>query len=50
MLPHDNLQAATKHAQQVQGIEVGLPRKPMAPFSSAQAHAIEVALKGLDLI
>ncbi len=50
MLPHDNLPAATKHAQQIQGIEVGLPRKPMAPVSPAQAQAIEEALKGLDLI
>jgi len=50
MLPHDNLPAATKHAQKIQGIEVGLPRKPMAPVSPSQAKAIEAALKGLDLI
>ena len=50
MLPHDNLPAATKHAQHLQGIDAGLPRQPMATVNSDQAQAIEMALKGLELV
>ena len=50
MLPHDNLPAATKYAQHLQGVPSGLPRQPMAPVDADQAAAIEAALKGLDVI
>ena len=50
MLPHDNLPAATKYAQHLQGIEAGFPRQPMASVDQNQAKAIEIALKGLDVI
>lgn len=50
LLPHDNLPAATKYAQALQGVPSGLPRQPMAPASAEQKKAIEAALKGLGAI
>jgi len=50
MLPHDNLPAATKHAQHLQGIPAGLPRQPMAPVDADQARNIEAALKALGAL
>ncbi|MEZ5651557.1 MAG: dihydrodipicolinate synthase family protein [Burkholderiaceae bacterium] len=50
LLPHDNLPAATKHAQALQGCASGLPRRPMSPASPAQCEAIERALRGLGIV
>ena len=50
LLPHDNLPAATKYAQQLQGSPSGLPRQPMPEASAEQRTGIETALKGLGLI
>ena len=50
LMPHDNLPAATKYAQALQGVPSGLPRQPMAPASADQKKAIEAALKGLGAI
>lgn len=50
LLPHDNLPAATKYAQALQGVPSGQPRQPMAPASATQKKAIEAALKGLGAI
>lgn len=50
LLPHDNLPAATKHAQALQGVPSGLPRQPMAPASETQKTAIAAALKELGAI
>lgn len=47
LLPHDNLPAATKFAQSLQGIDAGLPRQPMAEASKEQQAAITVAMKAL---
>ncbi len=44
MMPHDNLPAATKFAQAVQGIDAGLPRQPMPPADPKQQAAIRSAL------
>mgnify|MGYP002630765105 CR=1 FL=1 len=43
----DNLPACTRHAQKLQGVDVGLPRAPMPPASEAQRKAIEPALKAV---
>lgn len=50
LLPHDNLPAATKYAQHLQGAPSGLPRQPMPEASAEQRTGIEAALKGLGLI
>jgi len=50
LLPHDNLPAATKYAQQLQGVPSGYPRQPMPEASDDQRTAIEAALKGLGAI
>ncbi len=50
LLPHDNLPAATKYAQQLQGCPAGLPRQPMSPASESQEQAIKKALQDLQLI
>ena len=49
LMPHDNLPAATKFAQALQGVESGMPRQPMPPADAAQQAAIRKALTGLDL-
>lgn len=49
LTPHDNLPAATKFAQALQGVESGLPRQPMPPADAAQQAAIRQALAGLEL-
>lgn len=49
LLPHDNLPAATKYAQILQGCPAGYPRQPMSVASATQRDAIETALKGLDI-
>lgn len=48
LLPHDNLPAATKFAQSLQGVQSGFPRQPMAQASKEQQTAIAAALKALD--
>ena len=50
MMPHDNLPAATKFAQSLQGVASGLPRQPMPRASDAQARGIRAALAGLGVI
>lgn len=49
LLPHDNLPAATKFAQSLQGCPSGLPRQPMSPASPAQREGIRAALRGLGV-
>ena len=50
LMPHDNLPAATKYSQHLQGVPSGLPRQPMPQASADQQAAIKSALQGLDLI
>ncbi len=50
LMPHDNLPAATKYAQALQGVPSGAPRQPMAPASDRQRAAIEAALRGLGAV
>ncbi len=49
LLPHDNLPAATKFAQSLQGCPAGLPRRPMSEASPKQRDAITKALQGLGV-
>ena len=49
LMPHDNLPAATKFAQGLQGVPSGLPRQPMSPASSEQRQRIRSALENLGL-
>ncbi|MBX2884595.1 MAG: dihydrodipicolinate synthase family protein [Granulosicoccus sp.] len=50
LLPHDNLPAATKYAQILQGCPAGYPRQPMSVASDTQRVAIEHALKDLGCV
>lgn len=50
LLPHDNLPAATKFAQSLQGVDSKLPRAPMQVADEGQRAGITAALKGLGLI
>jgi 4-hydroxy-tetrahydrodipicolinate synthase len=50
LLPHDNLPAATKFAQSLQGCPSGLPRQPMPPASESQRTAIRAALEALGSV
>lgn len=46
----DNLPAATKYAQSVQGVASGSPRAPMPAASERQRERIDVALAGLNAV
>ncbi len=50
LLPHDNLPAAVKFAQSLQGCPSGLPRQPMPAASESQQSAIRAALGELGAI
>ncbi len=50
LMPHDNLPAATKYAQSLQGVPSGLPRQPMPPADDTQREGIKIALEELGLI
>lgn len=50
LMPHDNLPAATKFAQSLQGVPSGLPRQPMPPADADQRRDIEAALKNLQVL
>ena len=50
LMPHDNLPAATKYAQHLQGVPSGLPRQPMPPADAQQQEAVKAALTGLGVI
>ena len=47
LIPHDNLPAATKFAQNLQGVPSGLPRQPMPPAGPEQQQRIRSALENL---
>ena len=47
LMPHDNLPAATKFAQNLQGIDAGLPRQPMPAADTEQQTAIRHAISEL---
>ena len=47
MLPHDNLPAAVKYAQALQGVPAGLARQPMPEADDGQKAAIKSALAKL---
>ena len=49
-MPHDNLPAATKYAQSLQGVPSGLPRQPMPPADEKQRKDIKAALDGLGIV
>ncbi|MBT5896700.1 MAG: dihydrodipicolinate synthase family protein [Rhodospirillaceae bacterium] len=49
LMPHDNLPAATKFAQSLQGVPSGWPRQPMPPADGDQQRNIRAALKGLGV-
>ena len=49
-IAHDNLPANVKYCQEVTGRPAGVPRAPMPATSSAQAAAIEAALRGVGLL
>ena len=49
MMPHDNLPAATKYAQSVQGCDTGVARQPMAMPDADQQARIRTALEDLGL-
>ncbi|MDH3713445.1 MAG: dihydrodipicolinate synthase family protein [Gammaproteobacteria bacterium] len=49
MMPHDNLPAATKYAQSVQGCETGVARQPMVMPEADQQARIRAALEDLGL-
>ena len=49
LMPHDNLPAATKFAQNLQGVPSGLPRQPMPPAGPEQQQRIQSALENLVL-
>ena len=49
-MPHDNLPAATKYAQSLQGVPSGLPRQPMPSAGEQQRKNIEAALAGLGVL
>ncbi len=50
LMPHDNLPAATKYAQHLQGVPSGLPRQPMPPASADQQANVKAALVRLGVI
>jgi 4-hydroxy-tetrahydrodipicolinate synthase len=49
MMPHDNLPAATKYAQSVQGCAAGVARQPMAMPDAGHQGRIRAALDDLGL-
>ena len=49
MMPHDNLPAATKYSQSIQGCDSGVARQPMAMPDADQQVRIRAALQALDL-
>ena len=49
MMPHDNLPAASKYAQSVQGCDAGVARQPMAMPGADQQARIRAALEELGL-
>ncbi len=49
LMPHDNLPAATKFAQSLQGVPSGLPRQPMPSADSNQQEKIRAALENLGV-
>ncbi len=50
LMPHDNLPAATKYAQRLQGVPSGLPRQPMPEANAAQQAAVQLALRALGAL
>ncbi|MEM7744457.1 MAG: dihydrodipicolinate synthase family protein [Pseudomonadota bacterium] len=46
----DNMPSLCKHAQQLQGVDAGLARRPTSPATDAQKAAVRDALRGLQLI
>ena len=50
MMPHDNLPAATKYAQSVQGCESGVARQPMGMPNPEQQDRIRAALGNLGVV
>ena len=50
LMPHDNLPAATKYAQSLQGVASGLPRQPMPSAAPDQQTRIKQALADLGVV
>ena len=46
----DNMPSLVKYAQVLQGLNSGYARRPTSPATAEQKHAIQAALKGLDLV
>ncbi len=46
----DNMPSLCKYAQQLQGVDAGLARRPTSPAIDAQRAAVRDALRGLQLI
>jgi len=46
----DNMPSLVKYAQQLQGVDAGLARKPTAPATEAQKALVRASLEGLALV
>ena len=46
----DNMPSLVKYAQQLQGVDAGLARKPTSPATEEQKAQVRAALEGLDLL
>ncbi len=46
----DNMPSLVKYAQQLQGVDSGLARRPTSPATAAQKEQVRDALAGLGLI
>jgi len=46
----DNMPSLCKYAQQLQGLDAGVARKPTSPASEEQKANVRVALEGLNLL
>jgi len=46
----DNMPSLCKYAQQLQGLDAGVARKPTSPATEEQKKAVRSALSGLNLI
>jgi 4-hydroxy-tetrahydrodipicolinate synthase len=46
----DNMPSLCKYAQQLQGLDAGVARRPTSPATEEQKQLVRSALKNLDLI
>ena len=46
----DNMPSLCKYAQQLQGLDAGVARRPTSPATEEQKQLVHSALKNLDLI